>query len=161
MRREVVVIVEPDLAEGSRQRFGLNRVSSRTSRFVRIAAEMSGFVRMNADGKADRTPRGRDRCRTRSLGLILGSEDDERTGDPCGLGTRHHGREVPAELVPRQVTVRIDHRTREPAGRLGSTATSDGNPPSGLAASTMPLDSMPINLAGLRFATMTIVRPTS
>ena len=42
-----------------------------------------------------------------------------------------------------------------------ATATSDGRPPSGLAASTMPFDSMPISLAGLRFATITMLRPTS
>ena len=36
-----------------------------------------------------------------------------------------------------------------------------GLPPSGLAASTMPFDSMPISFAGFRLATMTIVRPTS
>ena len=34
-------------------------------------------------------------------------------------------------------------------------------PPSGLAASTMPFDSMPISFAGLRFATMATCRPTS
>ena len=42
-----------------------------------------------------------------------------------------------------------------------SKPTSVGLPPSGLAASTMPFDSMPISFAGFRLNTMTMVRPTS
>src|SRR5688572_29338352 len=53
------------------------------------------------------------------------------------------------------------HRTRAPAGRLGSTATRDGGPVSVLAASTIPCDSIPIIGRGFRLATTTIVRPTS
>ena len=51
------------------------------------------------------------------------------------------------------------HRTRQPGS--ASTVTSTGFPPSGLAASTMPFDSMPISFAGFRLATITIVLPTS
>ncbi len=46
-----------------------------------------------------------------------------------------------------------------PGGIDGSTDSSVGAPPSTLAASTMPFDSIPISLAGLRLATITIVRP--
>ena len=46
-------------------------------------------------------------------------------------------------------------------GAMPSTLTSAGGPPSTLAASTMPFDSIPINFAGFRLATTTTVFPTS
>ena len=52
------------------------------------------------------------------------------------------------------------HLTFVPAGTFGSTLNSDGSP-SIDAASTIPFDSIPISLAGSRFATMTIFRPTT
>jgi hypothetical protein len=52
------------------------------------------------------------------------------------------------------------YRTRVP-GAAGSAFNNIAPPPSGLAASTMPFDSMPINFAGFRLATITIVLPTS
>src|SRR5687767_14303204 len=51
-------------------------------------------------------------------------------------------------------------RTFVPAGTLGSTLIRLGSP-SIDAASTMPFDSTPINVAGCRFATITTFRPTS
>src|SRR4051812_21622060 len=47
-----------------------------------------------------------------------------------------------------------------PAGTLALTLSNDGSP-SRDAARIMPLDSMPISLAGWRLATITILRPTS
>ena len=53
------------------------------------------------------------------------------------------------------------YRTRVPGAGGSSKLTSIGFPPSGLAASTIPFDSMPISFAGFRLTTMTTVRPTS
>ena len=55
----------------------------------------------------------------------------------------------------------VVYRTRVPGGIDGSDRHEHRRPPSGLAASTMPFDSMPISFAGFRLATMTMVRPTS
>src|SRR6267142_293047 len=51
-------------------------------------------------------------------------------------------------------------RTLVPGGGGSSNDTTVGLPPSGLAASTIPSDSITISLAGFRLNTMTTVRPT-
>ena len=54
-----------------------------------------------------------------------------------------------------EVGVEIGYRTRAPAGSDSDRRRrAIGSPPSGLAASTMPFDSIPISFAGLRFATI-------
>ena len=53
------------------------------------------------------------------------------------------------------------HRTLVPGGGASSNVTSVAFPLSGLAASTMPFDSIPISFAGCRLNTTAIVRPTS
>ena len=55
----------------------------------------------------------------------------------------------------------MDYRTRVPGAGGVSNATRIGLPPSALAASTIPFDSMPINFAGLRLKTIATWRPTS
>ena len=60
-----------------------------------------------------------------------------------------------------QMAVAVDHLTRLPGGGGLSKPSRTGRPPSGLAASTMPFDSIPISFAGFRFATITTDRPTS
>jgi len=50
--------------------------------------------------------------------------------------------------------VGVDQRTRGPGAGGASKLTSIGLPPSGLAASTMPFDSIPISVAGFRLATI-------
>ena len=126
-----------------------------------LGGEHSGLMGMHADREPHLVPGARHRARPRELGLVLGPENDQRACDARVLRPSDDGVEIGRELVAGQVAVRVDHRTRAPAGRLGSTATSDGGPVSVLAASTMPCDSMPIIGRGLRFATTTIVRPTS
>jgi hypothetical protein len=69
-------------------------------------------------------------------------------------GCQHGDRRRPGEAFH-------DHRTRVPGSGGVSNVTTVGLPPSGLAASTMPLDSMPINFAGFRLKTTTTVLPTS
>src|SRR5262249_13863382 len=108
----------------------------------------------------------------------VGGKDDERAPDTCVLRACDDLIEILGELRPGDMTVTVDeqglglwtlgsghsvprYRTREPGGIAGSTATRFGNPPSVLAANPIPFDSIPINFAGFRFATMAIVRPTS
>ena len=143
-----------------RLRRSLGRIGRRTSR----------RVRMDADREADLSPRARRRSpparssasssaarmtRARSSASRLGACDDvieiaRRTpARRCGSGSRPCNRILTA------------HSRRRGRQADGSTATRVGRPPSVLAASTIPFDSMPISFAGFRLATMTIVRPTS
>jgi hypothetical protein len=55
----------------------------------------------------------------------------------------------------------LPHRTRVPGSGGFSNDTTVGLPPSGLAARTIPFDSMPISFAGFRLKTMTTVLPTN
>src|SRR5688572_6614712 len=116
---------------------------------------------MDANRKSRFWPGARDGRRPRQLRSVVGRQNDHGRGQPRGAATLGHGVEIARELGSGDVAVRIDHRTRAPAGMLSSTASSVGGPPSTLAASTMPFDSSPINFAGFRLATMTIVRPLS
>ena len=69
----------------------------------------------------------------------------------------------PAKASSARWQCEVDHPSERafPGGGGSSNDTSIGLPPSGLAASTMPFDSMPISLAGFRLNTITTVRPTS
>ena len=159
-RREVVVVVEADLADrahgaasrpaGSpsdpppppdRRRTGARGADARRSRIARPATRPA-------------------RVAVRELRVVFGREDHETAHEPGAARARDDGLEIAGELLAGQMTVRIDHRTRVP-GAAGSASSTIGRPPSGLAASTMPFDSMPISFAGFRFATMTTVLPTS
>src|SRR5262245_47709822 len=97
---------------------------------------------MDPNREPDAAPRAGHRGHPPSLGLVLGADDDQCARYARLLRPCHHSWQIVDELLTSQVAMRIDHRTREPGGNAGSTATSDGSPPSGLAASTMPFDSM-------------------
>ncbi len=116
---------------------------------------------MDADREPNLIPCTGDVRRAPELGGVFGAEDHECTREAGFPGPADDFTEIAGELVAGQMTVGIDHRTRAPAGRLGSTATRDGGPVSVLAASTIPCDSIPIIGRGFRLATTTIVRPTS
>src|SRR5919108_3212977 len=118
------------------------------------------LVRMHANREAHLGPRLRNLLALCDFLAILGGEHDEASHKTRLARTLHDGVEVGRELLTRQVTVRINHRTRVP-GAAGDASSTIGAPPSGLAASTIPFDSMPINFAGCRFATTTTVLPTS
>ena len=144
-RREVVVVVEADLADRPAQGLRVDRRPGLTRRRCGIGGELPGLVRMHADREAHTGPGARHVRRPLELGLVLGAEDDQRAGRvPRSFARADDVAEIARELLAGEMAVGIDHRTRAPAGRLGSTATSDGGPPSVLAASTMPFDSMPI-----------------
>src|SRR5688572_25284398 len=116
---------------------------------------------MHTNREANLIPGARHVRRTLDFRAVFSAEDDQRTGETGLSGAADDVAEITGEFVTGQMSMGVDHRTRAPAGRLGSTATSDGGPVSVLAASTMPRDSMPIICRGFRLATMTIVRPTS
>src|SRR5688572_4556059 len=116
---------------------------------------------MYANREPYRLPGRRHAMRLFDRLVIVGSVDDQRLRDACAAGSRDHGIEIGGELLAGEVAVGVDHLTRVPGGTSPSNATSVGLPPSGLAASTIPFDSMPISFAGFRLKTIAIVRPTN
>jgi hypothetical protein len=160
-RREIVVIVEADFANRARQRLGCDGGVDLTGRRSRVLRELPGRVWMDADGKPHVRPAPADFPRLRQLRLVVGGEDDHRVRQAGAACARDDRIEIASEFRSGDVAVRVDHRTRQPGSTVSSNVISVGLPPSGLAASTMPLDSMPISLAGLRLNTMAMVFPTS
>ena len=132
-----------------------------------------------ADGCRSSTATSGQSSRTRAAAPIPRSSPAARMQSaPCTPGLAralHDAVEIARERVVGEMTVGIDHsmRARGQPSRSGyrdarvpgatspSKPTSVGLPPSGLAARTMPFDSMPISFAGFRLKTMTMVRPTS
>ena len=115
---------------------------------------------MNPDGESHVGPSRHHEVGLFQFNRIIGGENYQRTGQTCVPRALDDGIEIRTELRARDVAVRIDHRTRQPGSTPSGTATSVGLPPSGLAASSIPFDSIPINFAGLRLATTTTMRLT-
>ncbi len=123
-----------------------------------------GLMGVDANREACCRPQNLESRGLGGLLLVAGREDAERVIHAGGAGPFDDRVEVTGEHLVGEMAVRVDHaryRTREPSGGGASNPTTTGAPPSGLAASTMPLDSMPMSLAGFRLATTTRVRPTS
>jgi hypothetical protein len=152
-RREVVVVVQSHLAERDCLA-PVRRIARGLGRIGRTALERAGAVRMNSRSKADARPRLLHHFRPGDLVRFIRGKNANGRIDASRLCARRNLGQVWRESGVRQVTVGIDQRTRVPGAGGVSKLTSRGFPPSGLAASTMPLDSMPINFAGFRFATM-------
>jgi hypothetical protein len=118
-------------------------------------------VRVNAGSEAEPRPHGRDTAP--SLGFLnVPAGQDAEAARHSGLArTSEDLGEIVRVYRVGQMAVAVDHLTRLPGGGGLSKPRRTGKPPSGLAASTMPFDSIPISFAGFRFATITIDRPTS
>ena len=105
------------------------------------------LVRVHADRKAHLRPSRTDRCRLRDLGVVFGRQDHEAADQASRARPIDHRLEIGREFAAGEMAVGIDHRTRVPGSAAPGSITI-GLPPSGLAASTIPFDSIPISLAG-------------
>ena len=164
-RREVVVVVQPDLADRAGAVSRLERPTNERRDAVVSAGRVfdrTGLVRMDADRKRDIRPGLGHAVGPHTLFFVQRVENAQGAVDPRGAGARDHRVEVGGELLVGQVAVGIDHRIADPAGaRSGSSGVSNtGWPSASRAARTMPFDSIPISFAGCRFATNTTCRPT-
>jgi len=138
-----------------------NRMAHRVAGVVDSSGELTSLMRVDTGGEIDFPPRLVDsRCPFGFL-AITGSKDAERRRYAGRSRPGHHRIEIGGELFAREMAMRINHLTLVPGEISWSNPTSTGLPPSGLAASTIPFDSMPINFAGFRLNTMTTVRPTN
>ena len=185
-RREVVVVVETDLAEAARERLrrdhSIGRCRPRsagsdanlpaacgcTPMENRTAGPLCRNVRPCATSGSSSAARMTSACA--DTGVLRAFDDVVEIRDEFGAGDVAVGVDhaTPKDQLPIpkprgiwKLEVGSCQRTRAPAGTGSSKLTRIGLPPPTLAASTMPFDSMPISFAGLRLATMTIVRPTS
>jgi len=132
----------------------LRRMARRSRRIGRPAVVRAGAVRMHSGRELDARPRLLHDFGPSDFARFIRGKDADGRVDARGQRARRHFVQVRPEGGVRQVTVGIDQRTRVPGAGGVSKLTSNGLPPSGLAASTMPFDSMPISFAGFRFATM-------
>jgi len=104
-RREVVVVIEPDLSEASGQRLGSDDGSRRLRGIGGTTGELACRVWMHADGKPDAWPPGSQILRLRDLRPVLRGENHERIGDPRALRAIDNVREIGSEFGARDVTV--------------------------------------------------------
>ena len=162
-RREVVVIVEPDLPYGAGPRAPGDSLAHDPVDGIGRVGEARGLVRVDAHGESDLRPHLGHAIGALPFRLVGHIEDTERAIDGGRLRPCHDLFEVRREGVVREMAVRIDHRTWEPAGaRSGSSGVrSTASPSAAVAASTMPFDSIPTSFAGFKFATKTTCRPMS
>ena len=113
---------------------------------------------MHRRGKLHGRPRLAQPRHARQFFRLVRRQNAHRGREPGRTRALNDRIEVRDERLVGEVAVGIDQRpylTRVPGAGGWSNVRSSGLPPSGLAASTMPLDSIPISFAGLRFATIT------
>ena len=79
--REIVVVVEADLADCPRKRLRIQCATDLARSLFRIGRELPCCVWMDANGKSDVTPPRTDLIRLLQLGFVVGREDDEGTAD--------------------------------------------------------------------------------
>ena len=108
-RREVVVVVEADFADGPRRRRGPDLLAHQRHGAVRIGGELVGLMRMDADRESHLGPEPLQPLGLRRLGLIAAFEDDAQALESRRPGARHDRVEIVGERVVGQVAVGIDH----------------------------------------------------
>src|SRR6185503_1787169 len=157
--REIVVVIEADLADGDRL--------GTPGRLADVPRDRGGpvlrLVRVDAGGEMDEV------VQRRQVGAGGGVADErghrDQALDPRGPGARDHLVAVGIEVLQRQVGVAVAEQGRyftfQPGGTGSSVVRMYGWPPASEAASSIPCETTPLSLAGLRLATTTTVLPTS
>src|SRR5439155_24132934 len=108
--REVVVVVETDLADRARRRHRLELRADCIGSLLRLGRELVRLVWMNADGKADVRPEALDSVRLRRFLLVCCGENDERALDARFTRTSDDGLEIIGEDLVCQMAMRINQR---------------------------------------------------
>src|SRR5579872_2372420 len=157
--REIVMIVESDLADGENLRLFRELRQS----FERPGRGFGGIVRVDADGRVDEIVPAGETERGFEIGRAVTRANGHHTRDAGCTGALNGRVAVRVELLVIQMTVGIDqcHFRRAPTGMSSRKLASTGLPPSTEAATIMPLDVSPRSLRGARLATMTTLRPIS
>ena len=108
-RREVVVVVEPDLADRADQRRRVEPGRHRGGRRRRVGGEDVRLVRMHTDGEAHRVPGPGHLLANRPLAVVLGGKDHQRAIDAGAAGPGNHRVAVGGELLAGEMAMTIDH----------------------------------------------------
>src|SRR5688572_1576996 len=119
--REIVVVVEADLAQATGQRLPVDRRRHGACRLSGVGGELPRRVWMHADGEPDAAPPLRDRPRLFNLRLVVRGEDNQRMCQAGGGRARYDGVEIGSEFRPGDVAMGIDQTVSEPAFPAAST----------------------------------------
>jgi hypothetical protein len=103
-RREVVVVVEPDLADRRRCARG-ERAAHRRHRVAEPPRPLPRLVRVDPGGEADLRPCVAHPRGTRGLGLVARDQDAERAVDAGLARAGDDVEEVSLELLPGEMAV--------------------------------------------------------
>ena len=118
------------------------------------------IVRMHADGCENVVMLFGQADGGFKIGRAVAGPDGEDQADARRLGALENLRAVVVKCRVIEVAVRVgDHLKEAPVGTSSRNPARTGLPPSRLAATIIPFDSTPRILRGLRFATMTTLRP--
>ena len=96
-RREVVVIIEANLADGPGRRRARDLCSHDLGRALGTVGNLVRLVRMDADGHAHVGPELVDASRSRRLAGVAARQDDKRAIDAGLARTRDDGVKIGAE----------------------------------------------------------------
>src|SRR5205823_10297857 len=107
-RREVVVIVEADLADGAHERHRLDLRADRCGSLLRVVGELTGVMRMHADREPNVGPERFELASLNRLVLVARLEDDERTLDAGLAGTADDRLQIAGKGVIGEVAVGVD-----------------------------------------------------
>src|SRR5688572_23592560 len=103
--REVVVIVESDLADGPGQRLCVERLLRALRGFGRVGGKGSGGMRMNANPESGVAPQPRHLSSLPKLGIVVCGQYHQRSLYSRRARARDHGLEVAREFRTRNVAV--------------------------------------------------------
>ena len=152
-RREIVVVVQADLADSQHFRMAGQIAQARES----IGRSLRRIVRMDTDGCVD------ERVAFRLLYghiQLAARTDRHHHFHAGGEGALDYLRAIGIEFLVVEVAMRIDqaHFKRAPTAISSWKPARTGFPPSTDAATIIPFDSMPFSLRGCKFATITTLR---
>jgi hypothetical protein len=134
--REVVVVVETDLAERAGHRLGVDGGLDGQRRTARIIGELPRRMRMDADGESNLRPVPAHFPRLVQLRFVVRREDHQSGRDARLARPLNDVGEIGSELGTRDVAVAVDHRQaplrrlevtpgRAPSGTLDALTASD------------------------------------
>jgi hypothetical protein len=122
-RREVVVVVQPDLSERDRPMRGQVRIEP-ADRRVEIGGVLSCLVRVDPDGKPHTVPGGAHRPGALPFRVIASGENHQRPRHSGGARARHDRVEIAGEFLAGQMAMGVDHwvMSRQKGERCGAVS---------------------------------------
>jgi hypothetical protein len=111
-RRQVVVIVETDLTNGTRRRNQIETVGGEAGGALRAVSEFVRVVGMHPDREPHLRPGPLNAFRLFDLRIVVGRQDHQTTDQASCARASDNGIEVRRELGTGQVAVGVNHVRR-------------------------------------------------